>query len=67
VTRTSLEIPERVRLKALSEGRVGKAWLAGLVGTVLDLTDEWGLSLGRALAGGTEAFVAEVITAAGQC
>lgn len=63
MTRTGLEIPERVRLKALSEGRVGEAWLAGLVGTVLDLADEWGLSVGRTLAGGTDAFVAEVMTA----
>jgi len=63
VTRTGLEIPEPVRRKALAEGRVGEAWLAGLVGTVLDLADEWGLSLGRTLAGSTEAFVAEVMTA----
>jgi streptomycin 6-kinase len=55
-----LNIPEPVRLKALAEGQAGEAWLAGLAGVVTGLETEWGLSLGRTLTGGTEAFVVEV-------
>lgn len=62
----ALDIPEAVRLKALSEGQEGEAWLAGLAGVVTGLESEWGLSLGRTLSGGTEAFVAEVTRADGR-
>jgi streptomycin 6-kinase len=63
---TSVEIPDRVRRKALTLGEAGVAWLAGLDGLVRDLAAEWKLSIGRALAGGTEAFVAEARTADGE-
>lgn len=63
MTRTGPEIPEPVRRKALSEGRAGEAWLAGLADTVLGLAVAWSLSIGRTLAGGTEALVVEAITA----
>jgi streptomycin 6-kinase len=56
----TLEIPSAVRLKALSMGQAGEAWLAGLAGVVSDLTAEWGLSVDSVLRGGTEAFVAGV-------
>lgn len=62
----SFHIPEPVRLKALSEGQAGEAWLAGLEGIVSGLVADWALSLGRILSGGTEAFVAEVTTADGR-
>jgi streptomycin 6-kinase len=66
MTRAGLEILEPVRLKALSEERAGEAWLAGLADTVRGLAGAWGLSVGRTLAGGTKAFVAEVTTAHGR-
>jgi streptomycin 6-kinase len=61
-----IDIPDMVRLKALSEGAAGANWLAALDGLVRDLTREWRLSIGRTLAGGTEAFVAKVAMADGQ-
>jgi streptomycin 6-kinase len=66
VKKLPFHIPEPVRLKALSEGPAGEAWLAGLEGVVSELAAEWVLSLGRTLSGGTEAFVAEVATADGR-
>jgi streptomycin 6-kinase len=66
VNELALEIPEPVRLKALSIGRAGEAWLAGLAGVVADLEAGWDLSIGRTLSGGTEAFVAEVTMADGR-
>ncbi|MFP2926478.1 aminoglycoside phosphotransferase family protein [Pyxidicoccus sp. 3LG] len=56
----STKVPEPVRLRALADGAEGEAWLAGLGGVVADLAREWGLSIGRPLSGGTQAFVAEV-------
>ena len=61
--RAHLEITEPVRLRALSEGPAGRAWLAGLADVVAELAAEWGLSIGRTLRGGTEAFVAAVTMA----
>ena len=63
--RADLEITEPVRLRALSEGRAGEVWLAGLAETVSGLAAEWGLSIGRTLPGGTEAFVAHATKADG--
>jgi len=60
------DIPEQVRLKAQSAGQAGAAWLAGLERTVAELAREWGLTVGRTLTGGTEAFVAEVTLADGR-
>jgi streptomycin 6-kinase len=61
-----LQIPDRVRRKAVAIGEAGVAWLAGLDGLVCDLATEWHLSIGRTLSGGTEAFVAKTRTAEGQ-
>ena len=47
----------------LALGAADRAWLATLDGLVRNLADEWGLSVGRVLPGGTEAFVAEAGTA----
>jgi streptomycin 6-kinase len=55
-----------VRLKAVSEGAAGEAWLAGLAGAVLGLAAEWNLSIGRTLGGGTGALVVEATTADGR-
>jgi streptomycin 6-kinase len=62
----ALQIPDRVRRKAVAVGEAGVAWLAGLDGLVRDLATEWHLSIGRTLSGGTESFVAKTRTAEGQ-
>jgi streptomycin 6-kinase len=59
-------VPEPVRLRAVSEGRAGEAWLAGLPAVVAELAAEWGLSLGPALPGGTEAYVAAAMAPDGR-
>src|SRR5216683_2903381 len=60
-----LQIPDRVRRRALAVGEAGVAWLDGLDGLVGDLATEWQLSIGRTLSGETEALVAETTTAEG--
>lgn len=62
----AFKAPDTVRRKVLALGEPGRAWLAGLDGLVRDLANEWGLSVGRVLPGGTEAFVADARTADGQ-
>ncbi len=62
---TALQVPDKVRRKALAVGETGLDWLARLDGLVCDLASDWGLSVGRTLPGGTEALVVEVMTAEG--
>lgn len=62
----TIDIPEPVRRKALAEGIAGQTWLVELGRQVADLATVWGLSLGRTLVGGTEAFVAEVTISDGR-
>src|SRR5262249_39111691 len=59
----AVEVPERVRRKAISVGEAGLAWLAEVDGLVRDLATEWRLSIGRTLSGGTESLVVEARTA----
>ncbi|HEX8823071.1 MAG TPA: hypothetical protein VF794_24295, partial [Archangium sp.] len=59
------ELPEMVRRRLVSCGDVGVAWMNGLDRLVSDLAEQWELTLGRILTGGTAAFVAEAITADG--
>jgi streptomycin 6-kinase len=59
----SITVPDEVRRRALAAGAAGEAWLAGLAGTVAELAQAWGLTVGRTLRGGTEAYVAEVTLA----
>jgi streptomycin 6-kinase len=61
-----VQVPDKVRRKALVLGEPGGAWLAGLGALVTDLAAEWGLQIGRTLPGGTEALVVEARTADGQ-
>ena len=61
-----LQIPDRVRRRAVALGEAGVAWLAGLDGLVRDLATEWHLAIDQALPGGTESFVAKVRMAEGQ-
>jgi streptomycin 6-kinase len=53
----SLEVNEVVRARAIAAGAAD--WLVGLPALVADLEREWSISVGRALSGGTEAYVAE--------
>jgi streptomycin 6-kinase len=62
----ALDIPEKVRRTALARGEDGLAWLAGLGELVAELEHEWDLSIGRTFSTGTEAFVAEAVTADGR-
>jgi streptomycin 6-kinase len=59
-------IPEQVRSKALAEGPVGEAWLAGLGSVVEELAARWNLSVGQTLTGGTEGLVTDVTMADGR-
>ncbi|HTJ36522.1 MAG TPA: aminoglycoside phosphotransferase family protein [Dactylosporangium sp.] len=56
-------VPEVVRAKALAAG--AHAWLADLPGLVEGLERDWGIRAGRVYQGGTEALVAEAVTADG--
>jgi len=66
VKAAALQIPDRVRRRAVAIGEAGVAWLAGLDGLVRDLATEWHLSIGQAVSGGTESFVAKATTPEGQ-
>lgn len=61
-----LEIPEPVRLRAVSEGAVGEAWLAALPGAVAELAADWGLTVEFVSPGGTQALVVMVAAADGR-
>ena len=62
----ALVIPDRVRRTALAHGKGGLEWLAGLARLVAELEREWDLSIGRTFSTGTEAFVAEAVSADGR-
>ncbi len=53
------DLPEKVRLNALSRGNIGEAWLAGLSAQVTEYERRWGIRVGQVASGGTEGFVAE--------
>jgi streptomycin 6-kinase len=59
-------IPERARRRALATGETGAVWLESLDNLVRDLAEEWHLSIGQAIAGGTESFVTNARSADGQ-
>jgi len=56
------DLPDITRRRALSMGAEGLAWLDGLDAMVADLSDQWGLTLGPVMSGGSEAFVAACTT-----
>jgi streptomycin 6-kinase len=58
----SSQLPETVRRKAHRLGRAGSQWLDDLDSIVDGLAAEWGLTVGRALDGGTSSFVANAST-----
>ncbi|WP_152365704.1 aminoglycoside phosphotransferase family protein [Microlunatus speluncae] len=59
-----IRVPEALRNHAVAAG--AERWLADLPELVNHLEQQWDLTLGRPLAGATEAYVAEVTTGAGQ-
>lgn len=59
-----IEIDEVVRNKARAEA--AGAWLDALPDLVAALADEWSLTVGRSLGGGTEAWVGEVVDTSGR-
>ncbi|HEU5384035.1 MAG TPA: aminoglycoside phosphotransferase family protein [Ktedonobacteraceae bacterium] len=63
-TRTML-VPERVRLRAEQSGPQTRQWLNDLPGLLAELEQEWELSIGQPLSGGSSAYVAPVQTANG--
>jgi streptomycin 6-kinase len=62
----ALQIPDRVRRRALSLGAAGVAWLEGLDDLLRDIATEWRLSIEQILPGGTESLVVNVTTEEGQ-
>jgi streptomycin 6-kinase len=58
-------VPAIVRRRALNLGDEGVAWLRGLDGDIAALAEEWGVSVGEVMGGGSEAFVAAATTEAG--
>ena len=62
----SIDLPEPVLLRARAQGAEGEAWIAVLPELVGELAADWGLTVGRTLSGGTEAYAAEVAMADGR-
>lgn len=61
-TRQTLDVPDAVLGKARALGPPGRSWLRRLPDFVRDLEQEWGLTVGPALHGGSAAYVAAVTT-----
>ncbi|MET3805958.1 streptomycin 6-kinase [Nakamurella sp. UYEF19] len=60
-----IALPSVVRQRAESLGPAGIEWLRGLPTQVIDLERRWQLTVGELLTGGTAAYVARAVTAAG--
>ena len=58
-------VPERVRLRAEQSGYETRQWLKDLPDLITELEQEWELSIGQPLSGGSSAYVAPVKTASG--
>lgn len=56
----AIHLPDTVRRKAKAQGRDGERWLNHLPSLVGGIEREWCLTVGSALSGGSEAFVAIV-------
>lgn len=55
-------VPEFVQQKARSLGDEGEKWLHDLKDTLQDLQQKWAIQIEKTLEGGSEAFVAAVLT-----
>jgi streptomycin 6-kinase len=64
-TGRTLDVPDAVHGKVQALGAEGQAWLQRLPDLVRALEQEWGLSVGATLHGGSAAYVAAVTTADG--
>jgi hypothetical protein len=58
-----LQLPEKARRKAESLGETGLCWLANLPRHIAEIEPCWSIKVRRPSRNGTEAFVAEVVTA----
>ena len=56
-----LEVPEAVYNKVTTLGEVGQTWLDNLDELVHGLERDWRIKVGKALNGGSEAFIAEAV------
>ena len=65
MSRRSLQVPSIVRARAAAAGPAGERWLADLPDTVAAAEAGWSVVVGEQLGGGTAAFVARAVTAAG--
>lgn len=63
---TPRRVPDLVDNKLTSLGEVGLRWLADLDDLVRSLERDWGITVGQALSGGSEAFVAEAVAASSE-
>lgn len=57
-----ITVPEAVNQKLATLGEDGTNWLKNLPDLIRELEQEWQLTVGRTLEGGTEAYVAEATT-----
>ena len=65
MSRRSLQVPSIVRARAAAAGPAGERWLADLPDTIAAVEAGWSVVVGEQLGGGTAAFVARAVTAAG--
>lgn len=61
----TLDVPELVQTRALSNGAAGRAWLDTLPDVVAALAERWGLTLGQSYRGGTAGYVVAATDEAG--
>lgn len=61
-----IEVPDLVRRKAESLSEPGERWLEALPALVADAVDEWSLTLGDPLTGGSTSYCARARTADGE-
>ena len=66
VGQTRFPVTDIVRRRAENVGPAGLQWLARLDKTIAGLAADWGLTIGQALPGGSEGFVAEAVDAQGK-
>jgi streptomycin 6-kinase len=61
VSGRKLEVPEAVYKKVITLGETGQIWLDNLDDLIHGLERDWRIKVGKALSGGSEAFVAEAV------
>jgi len=61
----TVEVPDAVRVTATAAGPRGLRWLASLGDLLVELQEVWDVTVGDAMSGGTECFVAEATRADG--